>query len=150
MQDIIQESKKINSEMWIKILKNNQTNEFSSLKNSDEQTTFWNHVKNYEKAPYTTFLERLSKAGLDLPDPQEITEEEAELILYELIQKLGKMRVYLIHTDHLSDFELYTLLWSKRLRTKDQGRFDVSKSMGMSRYDRWRRRRFSNFTEILC
>lgn len=72
---------------------------------------FWNSVADYEEAPSTSHFEQLTEAGLKLPPPETMNDEELTAKLWEAIEFLGRMRVFITGTDHLSDRELYTHLW---------------------------------------
>jgi hypothetical protein len=82
---------------------------------------FWKHVVEYEEAPWTTHFQQLERAGVSLPAPESLNEEETTAKLWEVINKLAQMRIFLEDTDHLSDRKLYTELWGDLLReeTKD-------------------------------
>ena len=77
---------------------------------------FWEQVVAYEKAPWTTHFKQLEESGMQLPAPETLDDEQLSNKLGELIQRLALLRVFLEETDHLSDRELYTLLWSDMLR----------------------------------
>ena len=77
---------------------------------------FWKYVVDYEKAPWTTNFKQLEESGMQLPAPETLDDEQLTKKLWELIQRLALLRVFLDETDHLSDRELYTLLWSDMLR----------------------------------
>lgn len=77
---------------------------------------FWESVIAFEQAPHTTHFEQLLAHGVSLPDPSELSEEGLEEKLSEVIQNLAQMRVYLRNTNHLSDRQLYELLWWDLLR----------------------------------
>jgi hypothetical protein len=77
---------------------------------------FWEQVVAYEKAPWTTHCKQLEESGMQLPAPETLDDEQLTRKLGELIQRLALLRVFLEETDHLSDRELYTLLWSDMLR----------------------------------
>jgi len=85
------------------------------------QEGFWKHVVEYEEAPWTTHFQQLERAGLSLPAPETLNDQEVTAKLWEVINKMAQMRIFLEDTDHLSDRELYTTLWSDELRqeTKD-------------------------------
>lgn len=82
---------------------------------------FWNYVVAWEEAPDTTHFKQLEDAGVHLPAPETLDESELSLKLWEVIDKLATFRAYLHETNHLSDRELYMLLWTQILReeTKD-------------------------------
>jgi hypothetical protein len=77
---------------------------------------FWEQVVAYEKAPWTTHFKQLEESGMHLPAPETLDDEQLTKKLWELIQGLALLHVFLDETDHLSDRELYTLLWSDMLR----------------------------------
>jgi hypothetical protein len=77
---------------------------------------FWEQVVAYEEAPWTTTFKQLEEAGMKLPAPETLDDGQLTKKLWELIHRLALMRHFLDETDHLSDRELYTLLWSDMLR----------------------------------
>jgi hypothetical protein len=76
---------------------------------------FWRHVGEFETAGTTDLVKELKAAGVDVPDPDGLNDEALHFALWTTIEALGKMHVYLEQTDHLSDRELYTLLWGELL-----------------------------------
>jgi hypothetical protein len=82
---------------------------------------FWQHVVEYEEAPWTTHFQQLERAGVSMPAPETLDDQEVTAKLWEVINKMAQMRIFLEDTDHLSDRELYTELWGGLLReeTKD-------------------------------
>jgi hypothetical protein len=70
----------------------------------------------YESAPWTTNYQQLEEAGVAFPDPESMSDETLTERLFEVIDALARMRVFLTSTNHLSDRELYTQLWTDVLR----------------------------------
>jgi hypothetical protein len=58
----------------------------------------------------------LAEEGVPLLPPAEITDETLTPILWELLHNLSLRGFYVLHTDHLSDRELYGELWQRGLR----------------------------------
>lgn len=73
---------------------------------------FWEHVVAWEEAPWTTDFLQLQEAGIALPAPDALNDDQVSMKLWEVIDQLARRRVFINRTDHLSDRELYGLLWS--------------------------------------
>lgn len=77
---------------------------------------FWEQVVAFAQAAAMPLCEVLVKAGISLPPPDELDEGQLTAKLWEVIDGLFLRGIYLEHTDHLSDRELYMQLWSETLR----------------------------------
>jgi hypothetical protein len=84
----------------------------------DERERFWRRIVEFETAPSTTHFQQLTDDGLELPDPDALKLDDRALssALWTMIAALARLHVFINQTDHLSDRELYTLLWREVLR----------------------------------
>jgi hypothetical protein len=83
---------------------------------ADMEEEFLRHVLDYETAEPTTVFSLLENSGLKLVPPDELDELNLREKLMELINRMASLGAYLLHTDHLSDRELYEHLYSDSLR----------------------------------
>jgi hypothetical protein len=83
---------------------------------AEVEEEFWKQLVDYEEAPWTTNFHQLERAGVSLPPPDSLKDEELTAKLWEVIHQLALLRVFIEVTDHLSDRELYTHLWTDSLR----------------------------------
>lgn len=65
---------------------------------------------------WTPPAQTLVEENVPLLPPAEITDETLTPILWELLHNLALRGFYCLHTDHLSDRELYAELWERGLR----------------------------------
>ena len=77
---------------------------------------FWRRVAEFEEGPFTTNFEQLTNAGVELPAPETLNDAALTTKLWEVIGRLARVSVFISHTNHLSDRELYTRLFSDWLR----------------------------------
>src|SRR5262245_12453813 len=78
-------------------------------------------MKTQQSVPFETSLKRtlidlLGELGIELPRPKKLTDRELTAKLWEVIHALLGQSIVLGNTDHLSDRELYSLLWNETLR----------------------------------
>ncbi|MCX7099442.1 MAG: hypothetical protein NTV43_16225 [Methylococcales bacterium] len=77
---------------------------------------FKNYVAAFEQATWRQPFEILIQSGISLPSANELPETELSAKLAEVINALSLLAIYLENTDHLSDRELYTLLYEDILQ----------------------------------
>lgn len=63
----------------------------------------------------TTNAKQLSEIGLTLPAEPELSDDALHAKLWEVIRAMALFGVYFLHTDHLSDRELYRRLTTEVL-----------------------------------
>jgi hypothetical protein len=68
------------------------------------------------KGPRTTLFALLARHGVPVPHPDEVVEADITSAVWKVIHALADERVILDCTNHLSDRELYSLLWTRFLR----------------------------------
>ena len=87
---------------------------------------FLERVCEFERAELDTNFNRLIQRRVEMIPPAELGDCNLHAKLQEVLQTLGEMRCFLHDTDHLSDRELYTWLWTDGLRedTPDMAQLD--------------------------
>jgi hypothetical protein len=80
------------------------------------EEAFLESVLAFESSPRRRLLDVLGELGVELPQPKRLIGKELTAKLWEVIHALVGQSVILCNTDHLSDRELYALLWKKTLR----------------------------------
>lgn len=72
--------------------------------------TFWMMVYDFERAPWTTNRRQLRELGLEVAPLGELSPEQVPVRLREVIEAMARLNIFLLHTDHLGDAELYRRL----------------------------------------
>ncbi|MEO5803133.1 MAG: hypothetical protein ABIR24_06355 [Verrucomicrobiota bacterium] len=73
-------------------------------------------LRDAEPENWTPPAQQLAEQNVPLLPPAEITDETMTPILWELLHNLALRGFYVLHSDHLSDRELYAELWERGLR----------------------------------
>lgn len=76
---------------------------------------YWTLIHDFEHAPMTTNLEQLKEIGIVPVNLEHLTAQETTEALDLIINGLAKLGVFLLHTNHLRDAELYERLVMKIL-----------------------------------
>lgn len=85
------------------------------------EEAFLENVLALETHGFVCPLDALAKDGFDLPPPEQLYDTALTTKLRELIRELGRRRLFLHCTDHLSDRELYTWPVTDALREELMG-----------------------------
>ncbi|MGO8836369.1 MAG: hypothetical protein ACLQAH_18860 [Limisphaerales bacterium] len=85
------------------------------------EEAFLEHVLALETHGFVCPFDALTSDGFELPSPKKLDDAALTAKLRELIHALAARRLFLHNTDHLSDRELYTWLWSDGLREEMMG-----------------------------
>lgn len=83
---------------------------------AEVEEQFLKNIVAFEQATWTQPFQVMIESSISLPSPAELDDSQLTAKLWEVINALALLRVYLYHTDHLSDRELYTELWNDSLR----------------------------------
>lgn len=87
----------------------------------DMAEQFLKRVVAFESRPTTTDFDRLTADRVPLPPPDEVSNRGIGVVLWRVIFGLARLRVFLSRTNHLSDRELYSVLWHSVLREEVPG-----------------------------
>lgn len=83
---------------------------------ADLEEEFLRHVLEYETAEPISLFRLLENSGINITAPAGLDEESLTIKLNEVIERMAELGAYLLHTDHLSDRELYEYLYVEGLR----------------------------------
>jgi len=79
------------------------------------ELAFLEQVYAIEAEPCVTYAHQLIARGIELPIPDELDDETLTRKLWEVIDGLAGLRVFLENTSHLTDRQLYGKLWADAL-----------------------------------
>lgn len=83
---------------------------------ADMEEEFLRHVLEYETAAPISLMSLLANAGLEVQAPEQLDKDTLRIKLKEIIERMATLGAYLLHTNHLSDRELYEYLYEDALR----------------------------------
>ena len=83
---------------------------------ADMEEEFLRHVLEYETAEQISLLRLLENSGLEVPPPDSLDDDALKIKLKEIIDRMASVGSYLLHTNHLSDRNLYEYLYHEALR----------------------------------
>lgn len=86
---------------------------------TDEENAYLESMLAWERAPTVPIREWFMPA-LKIPDPNTLGDEVLHEILWETIRKLYEGRIVLDFTDHLTDRELYRLIYANILPSPEK------------------------------
>lgn len=100
---------------WARIV---QLRREAEMRNAGEPLDhgYWALVHDLEHASPTTNLQQLAEIGIEPLDPVCLDQRALATELEAMIEGLAVLEVYLLHTDHLDDRELYEMLHRRLLR----------------------------------
>jgi hypothetical protein len=77
---------------------------------AEVEEEFLRHILEYETQERVSLLTWLAKSGIEVPDPHQLDDKTLSIKLQEVIYGMAYVGAYLLHTNHLSDRELYEFL----------------------------------------
>ena len=83
---------------------------------ADMEEEFLRHVLEYETAEQISLLRLLENSGLEVPAPETLDNDALGIKLKEVIDRMASVGAYLVHTNHVSDRDLYEYLYNDALR----------------------------------
>jgi hypothetical protein len=83
---------------------------------ADMEEEFLRHVLEYETAEQISLLRLLENSGLEVLAPESLDDHLLKIKLKEMIDRMSSLGAYLLHTNHLSDRDLYEYLFHEALR----------------------------------
>jgi hypothetical protein len=83
---------------------------------ADMEEEFLRQVLEYENAEPISLFRLLENSGLEIPPPDQLDDDALTIKLKEIVERMATLGAYLLHTNHLTDRELYVYLYHDGLR----------------------------------
>jgi hypothetical protein len=83
---------------------------------ADMEEEFLRQVLEYESAEQISLFRLLENSGVEIPAPDQLDDTTLAGKLKEIVERMASLGAYLLHTNHLSDRELYNYLYADGLR----------------------------------
>ena len=83
---------------------------------ADMEEEFLRQVLEYETAEPISLLRLLENSGVEIPAPDELDDVSLTVKLREIVDHMASLGAYVLHTNHLTDRELYSYLYVDGLR----------------------------------
>jgi hypothetical protein len=83
---------------------------------ADMEEEFLRQVLEYETAEPISLLRLLENAGLEIPAPDQLDDASLTIKLKEIVERMASLGAFLLHTNHLTNRELYDYLYYDGLR----------------------------------
>src|ERR1044072_9678277 len=77
---------------------------------AEVEEEFLRHVLEYETAEPLSRLTWLANSGIEVPAPDQLDDKTLSTKLQEVIYGMAYLGAYVVHTNHVSDRELYEIL----------------------------------------
>src|SRR5215217_1855484 len=83
---------------------------------ADMEEEFLKQVLEYECADPISLFRLLENSGLEIPLPDGLDDDAVTIKLKEIVERMASLGAYLLHTNHLTERELYVYLYHDGLR----------------------------------
>jgi len=103
-------------EQYQRFMRSSITPFLGLFKSPKEEEAFLEHILFMEGVVEQPLFDLLEMSGVQLPPPQALDDATLQTKLWEVIKGMALLGHYLSSTDHLSDRQLYEVLWTEILR----------------------------------
>jgi hypothetical protein len=83
---------------------------------ADMEEEFLRQVLEYETAEPISLFRLIENSGLEIPEPDDLDDAPLAVKLKEIVERMASLGAYVLHTNHLTDRELYRYLYADGLR----------------------------------